>query len=202
MTPRNALNSSVCRRRTSSGSSRSEMVVKPDRSANSTVAARRSASAPTAGAGAAAASFSPQPGQKAKPTETSNWHRPHFIATRPVEVVWRAGAYARDSPVSVQRGVVAQAPPAPYVTNRRAVQSIARRCVQAAGGSVCAAALPRRLAVPRRRLRSPATARAGTPFAPRRSRAALATIMTRKTTARRMRPHLPGTPTAGSYRVP
>ena len=38
------------------------------------------------GAGAAAPSFSPQPGQKAKPTETSNWHRPHFIATHPVEV--------------------------------------------------------------------------------------------------------------------
>ena len=151
-------NRSVCRGARPPGPAPRRCAVKPDRSANSTVAARRSASAPTAGAGAAAASFSPQPGQKAKPTETSNWHRPHFIATRPVEVGWRAGAYARDSPVSVRRGVVAQAPPASYVTNRRAVQSIARRCVQAAGGSVCRSRLA---ATARRPSKTPAFARDG-----------------------------------------
>jgi hypothetical protein len=54
--------------------------VKPDRSANSTVAVRRSASGAAAGNRARrAASFCPQPGQKAKPTETSNWQCAHFI---------------------------------------------------------------------------------------------------------------------------
>jgi len=54
-TPRIAPSRSVCRARTSSGSSRSEIAVNPDKSANSTVADRRSASATSGAVGGALA---------------------------------------------------------------------------------------------------------------------------------------------------
>ena len=61
---------SVCSERTSSGSSRSQSAVKPDRSANRTVTGRRSACASVASGGAP--SRRPQFGQKANAEEASN----------------------------------------------------------------------------------------------------------------------------------
>jgi hypothetical protein len=125
------------------------MVVKPDRSANSTVAA---AVASADGGRRRRGRELQRPGQKAKPTE----HRTgtaHFIATHPVEVGWRRSIRARWPPVRCG---------AARAASRRGTWRIAARCsrsrvsaLQAARGSVY-----RSLAATARRPSTPATRRA------------------------------------------
>ncbi|HVQ03756.1 MAG TPA: hypothetical protein VMT14_09580 [Burkholderiaceae bacterium] len=61
----------------------------PDKSANSTVADRRSASDATGAAGVAVASLLPQRGQNAKSTDASSWQRWHCIDGYYAWTVWR-----------------------------------------------------------------------------------------------------------------